>query len=110
MQVSNICILYRELNSLALSLVKSLSVLSLCMFKTMKTVRLLVRYWYILERSHVFSFRGVEKGLLSAAPVVAFTKISLHNVLTSIFWVGQVFNFYSDFVKTRTITFLQQQL
>ena len=38
-----------NINSFAMSMVESLSVLSLCMFKT---VRLLNRSWFILERSH----------------------------------------------------------
>ena len=55
--------------------------LSLCMFKT---VRLLNRSWFILERSHVFSLRAVEKDLLPAALVAGFTRISLHNVISSV--------------------------
>ena len=58
----------------------NLFVLSLCMFKT---VRLLNRSWFILERSHVFSLRAVEKDLSPAALVAGFTTISLHNVITS---------------------------
>ena len=57
-----------------------MSVLSLCMFKT---VRLLHRSWFILERSHVFSLRAVKKDLSPAAQVAGFTRISLHNVITS---------------------------
>ena len=46
-----LCFLFvmRSVNSFAMSMVESLSVLSLCMFKT---VRLLNRSWFILERSH----------------------------------------------------------
>ena len=62
-------------------MVESLSVLSLCMFKT---VRLLNRSWFILERSHVFSLREVEKDLSPAALVAGFTRISLHNMITSL--------------------------
>ena len=61
-------------------MVESLSVLSLCMFKT---VRLLNRSWFILERSHVFSLQAVEKDPSPAALVAGFTRISLHNVITS---------------------------
>ena len=50
-------------NSFAMSMVESLSVLSLCMFKT---VRLLNRSWFILERNHVFNLRAVEKDLSPA--------------------------------------------
>ena len=67
-------------NSFAMSMVESLSVLSLCMFKT---VRLLNRCWLILERSHVFSLRAAVKYLSPAALVAGFTKISLHNGITS---------------------------
>ena len=70
----------RSVNSFAMSMVESLSVLSLCMFKT---VRLLNRSWFILERSHVFSLRAVEKDFSPAALVAGFTRISLHNVITS---------------------------
>ena len=70
----------RSVNSFAMSVVESLSVLSLCMFKT---VRLLNRSWFILERSHVFCLRAVEKDLSPAALVAGFTRISLHNVITS---------------------------
>ena len=62
-----------------MSVVESLSVLSLCMFKT---VRLLNRCWLILERSHVFSLREAVKYLSPAALVAGFTKISLHNGIT----------------------------
>ena len=68
-----------SVNSFAMSMVESLSVLSLCMFKT---VTLLNRSWFILERGHVFSLRAVEKDLSLAAPVAGFTRISLHNVIT----------------------------
>ena len=61
-------------------MVESLSVLSLCMFKT---VRLRNRSWFILERSHVFSLRAVEKVLSPAALVAGFTRVGLHNVITS---------------------------
>ena len=71
----------RSVNSFAMSMVESLSVLSLCMFKT---VRLLNRSWFILERSHVFSLQAVEKDLSPAALVAGFTRISLHNVITSV--------------------------
>ena len=70
----------RSVNSLVMSVVKSLSVLSLCMFKT---VRLLNRSWFILELSHVFSLRAVEKDLSPAAVVAGFMRISLNNVITS---------------------------
>ena len=53
---------------------------SLCMFKTS---RLLNRSWFILERSNVFSLRAVEKDLSLAALVTGFTRISLHNLITS---------------------------
>ena len=56
----------RSVNSFAMSMVESPSILSLCMFKT---VRLLNRSWFILERSHVFSLRAVEKDLSLAALV-----------------------------------------
>ena len=45
-------------------MVESLLVLSFCMFKT---VRLLNRSRFILEWSHVFSLRAVEKDLSPAA-------------------------------------------
>ena len=48
-----------------------------------KTVRLLNPSWFILERSHVFSLQAVEKDLSPAALVAGFTRISLHNVITS---------------------------
>ena len=51
-------------------MVESLSVLSLCMFKT---VRLLNRSWFVLERSHAFSLRAVEKDLSPTALVAGFT-------------------------------------
>ena len=70
----------RSVNSFAMSMVESLSVLSLCMFKT---VRLLNRSWFILERSHDISLRAVEKELSPAALIAGFTRISLHNVITS---------------------------
>ena len=70
----------RSVNSFAMSMVESLSVFSLCVFKT---VMLLNRSWFILERSHVFSLRAVEKDLSPAALVAGFTGISLHNVITS---------------------------
>ena len=56
----------RSVNSFAMSMVESLSVLSLGMFKT---VRLLNRSWFILERSHVCSLRAVEKDISPAALV-----------------------------------------
>ena len=71
----------RSVNSFAMPIVESLSVLSLCMFKT---VRLLNHSWFILERSHVFSLRVVEKDLSPAALVAEFTRISLDNVITFI--------------------------
>ena len=71
----------RSVNSFGMSMVKSISVLSLCMFKI---VRLLNRSWFILERSHVFSLRAVEKDLSPAALVAGFTRISLHNEITSV--------------------------
>ena len=70
----------RSVNSFSMSLVESLSVLSLCMFKT---ARLLNRSWFIFERSHVFSLRAVKKDLSPAALVAGFMRISLHNVITS---------------------------
>ena len=70
----------RSMNSFAMSVVESLSVFSLCMFKT---VRLLNRSWLILERSHAFSLLAVEKDLSPAALVAGFTRISLQNVITS---------------------------
>ena len=69
-----------SVNSFAMSMVQSLCVLSLCLFKT---VRLLNRSWFILERSHVFSLRAAEKDLSPAALVAGFTRISLHNVITT---------------------------
>ena len=72
--------LLRSVNSFAMSMVESLSVLSLFMFKT---IRLLDRSWFILERSHVFSLPAVEKDLSPAALVAGFTRISLHDVITS---------------------------
>ena len=57
------------------------SFLTLCMFKT---VSLLNRSWFILERSHVFSLRAVEKDLPPAALAAEFTRISLHNGMTFI--------------------------
>ena len=45
-------VLLRLVNLFAMSMVESLSVLSLCMFKT---VRLLNCSWFILERSHVLA-------------------------------------------------------
>ena len=71
----------RLVNSFAMSMVESLSVLSLCIFKT---VRLLNRSWFIFERSHVFSLWAVEKDLSPAALIAGFTRISLHNVITSL--------------------------
>ena len=53
----------QSVNSFVMSLVKSMSVLSLCVFKT---IRLLNRSWFILERSHAFSLRAVEKDLSPA--------------------------------------------
>ena len=73
-------VLLRLVNLFAMSMVESLSVLSLCMFKT---VRLLNCSWFILERSHVFSLWAVEKDLSPAALVARFTRITLHNVITS---------------------------
>ena len=70
----------RSVNSFAVSMVESLSVLSLCMFKT---VRLLNRFWFILERSHVFSLRAGERDLSPAALVAGFTRISLQNVISN---------------------------
>ena len=52
-------------------------------FVMFKTVRLINRCWFILERSHVFSLRAVEKDLSTFALVAGFTRISLHNVITS---------------------------
>ena len=72
--------LLRSVNSFAMSKAESLSVLSLCIFKT---VRLLNRSWFILERSRVFSPRAVEKDLSPAALVAGFTKINLNNAITS---------------------------
>ena len=64
----------QSVNSFAMSMVESRSVLSLCMFKT---VKLLNRSWFILERSHVFSLRAVEKDLPLAALVAGFTRIKI---------------------------------
>ena len=74
-----LCFLFvlRSVNSFVMSMVESLSVLSLCMFKT---VRLLNRSWFILERSHGFSLRAVEKDLSPAALVAGFKRISLHSL------------------------------
>ena len=52
-------------------------------YSMFKTVRLLNRPWIILELSHVFSLHAVQKDLSPAALVAGFTKISLHNVITS---------------------------
>ena len=68
----------RSVNSFAMSMVESLSVLSLCMFKT---VRLLNRSWFILERSHVLA-SGQSKRIFHRL-VAGFTTVSLHNVITS---------------------------
>ena len=70
----------RSVNSFAMSMAESLPVLSLSIFKT---VRLLNRSWFILERSHVFSLLALEKDLSPSALVAGFTRISLHNVITS---------------------------
>ena len=67
------------INSFAMSMVTDLSDLSFCMFKT---IRLLKRSWFILERSQSFSPREVEKDLSLAALVAGSMKISLHNVIT----------------------------
>ena len=48
-----------------------------------KTVRLLNRSLFFLERSHIFSLRAVEKDLSPAALIAGFTRISLHSVITS---------------------------
>ena len=69
-----------SVNSFAMSKVESLFVLSLCRFKT---VSLLNRSCFILQRSHVFSLRAVEKDISPAALVAGFTRISLHNLITS---------------------------
>ena len=56
-----------------------------------KTIRLLKRSWFILERSQSFSLREVEKDLSLTALVAGFMKISLHNMITFYhfpFWVG----------------------
>ena len=52
-------------------------------FVYVQNCRLLNLSWFILERSHVFSLRAVEKDLSPAALVAGFTRISLHNVITS---------------------------
>ena len=97
----------RSVNSFAMSMVESLSVLSLCMFKT---VRLLNRSWFILEWNPVFSLRAVEKDLSPAALVAGF----IHNVITSFIicrsGLGSSLIFYYDVVKTKIITILQQHL
>ena len=70
----------QSVNLFAMSMVESLFLLSLYMFKT---VRLLNRSWFILKWRHVFNPRAVEKDLSLAALVAGFTRISLHNVITS---------------------------
>ena len=77
----------RSVNSLAMSVVESLSVLSLCVFKT---VRLLSRAWYILERSHVFSLRAVEKDLSPAALVAEFPPENLLTQRANFYFWGYV--------------------
>jgi len=68
------CLCCGRLNSFAMSMVESQSALSLCTFKT---VRLLNRSLFMLELSHVFSLRAVEKDLSPAAALVAgFTRIT----------------------------------
>ena len=63
----------RSVNSFAMSVVESLSVLSVCIFKI---VRLLKRSWFIFKQSHVFSLRAVEKDLSPAALVArAVTEV-----------------------------------
>ena len=98
----------RSVNSFAMSMVESLPILSSCMFKT---VRLLNCSWIILQRSHLFSLRAVEKDLSPTALVAGFTRISLHNVITSFIisrsGLGSS-NCYYDFVKTKIVTILQQ--
>ena len=72
-----------------------------------KAVRLLNRSWFILERSHVLRLRAVEKDLSPAALVAGFTRISLHNVITSFIiscswvWVASLllFNLFLFFAK-----------
>ena len=68
----------RSVNSFAM--LEILSVLSLCMFRT---VRLLNRSCFILERSHVFSLRAVKNNFSPAALVDGFMRISSHNMITS---------------------------
>ena len=75
---SRVLFVLRSVNSFAMSMVESLSVLSMCMFKT---VRLLNHSWFILKWSHVFSLWAVEKDLSPAALVAGFMRISLHKVL-----------------------------
>ena len=68
-----------------------------------KTIRLLKRSRFILERSQSFSLREVEKDLSLAAMVAGFMKISLHNVITFYhfpFWVG-LFLIYSVYLSVR---------
>ena len=61
----------QSVNSFAMSMVESLLGLALWGFIT---VRLLNRSWFILEGSHVFSLRAVEKDLLPVALVAGFTS------------------------------------
>ena len=58
---------------MSIILLESLSVLSLCMFKT---VRSLNRSWFILEWKACFSLRAIEKDF---SLVTGFTKVSLHH-------------------------------
>ena len=74
------------------TMVESLSALRcICMFKI---ARLLNRSWFILERSHVFSLRGVEKA--PAALVAGFTRICL----LQFFGLGSYLVLTDDLVKT----------
>ena len=61
----------QSVNSFAMSMAESLLGLSLWGFVT---VRLPNRSRFILERSHVFSLRPVEKDLLPVALVAGFTS------------------------------------
>ena len=73
----------QAINSFAMSIVESLCVVSLRMFKT---VRLLNR-WFILEPSHVFSLWAVKKDLSLAALVARFTEVSYFLSFPVLGWV-----------------------
>ena len=71
----------RAANSLATSVRQRLSVLCLWV---LSIVRLLNLVCVIVERSHVFSLRAVEKDHSPAALVAGFTGRSLHIVIISL--------------------------